>query len=240
MNRLFLAAALLPALLFSGCSWGWKSRRVTELEQQVEELQQSLDKSRADLKGVQDSHAREVKRLMAEKEKSVHRVEQEKTREADELVEAQRRLAKSLQKELGDAQAQLAMTERGLVLTFLDEVFFDSGKSVVKPEAYGVLEKVATVLKNTVPHSSVAVEGHTDNEPIKVSNWRSNWELSSARALAVVHHFIDKEGLTPDRVRAVGFGEYHPVASNDAPEGRRQNRRVEVVILPKVLKKVKE
>ena len=132
------------------------------------------------------------------------------------------------------------MTERGLVLTFLDEIFFDSGKAVIRIEATPILEKVATVLRQTVPDSSVAVEGHTDNEPIKYSAWRSNWELSSARALAVVHHFIDREGLEPDRIRAVGFGEHHPVTSNDTPEGRRQNRRVEVVILPKQLKVKKE
>ena len=229
----FFAVLLAMAVAMSGCSWGWKSRRVTELEQENEQL-------KGQLKSIQDAHAREVDRLMVEKEKSVRRVEQEKTRETDDLVEAQRRLAQSLKKELGDAQAQLAMTERGLVLTFLDEVFFDSGKSVLKPEAAPVLEKVAVVLKETVPDSPVAVEGHTDNEPIKYSGWRSNWELSSARALSVVHHFIDQEGLTPDRVRAVGFGEYHPVASSDTPEGRRQNRRVEVVILPKALKKIKE
>jgi len=84
------------------------------------------------------------------------------------------------------------------------------------------------------------VEGHTDNEPIKYSGWRSNWELSSGRALAVVHYLIDKRNLEPDRIRAVGFGEFQPVASNDAPEGRRQNRRVEIVILPAAIKKVKE
>ncbi len=106
-------------------------------------------------------------------------------------------------------------------------------------EMFRLVVQEATVLKETVPDSPVAVEGYTDNEPIKYSGWKSNWELSSARALAVVHYFIDRQGLDPVRLRAVGFGEHHPVASNDAPEGRRQNRRVEVVILPKDLKKSK-
>lgn len=257
MNRflyfLFSVFYLLSsAFWFSGC--GWKSRRVIELEQQVDRLKgqmteaekarqallESLDKARGDLSSAQQAHAREVERLTAEREKSVRRVEQKKVREADEMVEAQRQLAESLKKELGDAQAKLAMTERGLVLTFLDEIFFDSGKAIIRPEAAPVLEKVGKVLQETVPDSPVAVEGHSDNEPIRVSGWRSNWELSSARALAVVHHFIDREGLSPERVRAVGFGEYQPVTSNDTPEGRRQNRRVEIVILPKILQKVKE
>lgn len=231
---------LVLTLGVGGCGWGQKNRRIAELEGRVEELQGSLDKASVQLDSARQAHAQEVERLKLEKEKTVRQVEQQKTREANELVEAQRQLAEGLKKELGDAQAKLAMTERGLVLTFLDEIFFDSGKSEVKPEAFPILEKVSRVLRETVPDSPVAVEGHTDNQPIIYSGWKSNWELSSARALAVVHHFIDKEGLSPDRVRAVGFGEYHPVASNDTPEGRRQNRRVEVVILPKALKKVKE
>ena len=203
-------AILLFAALLSGCSSAWKSPREKNLETEVVRLQ-------ADLNRRQD----------------------EKTRENQELLRAQEQLAESLKKELGEAQAKLAMTERGLVLTFLDEIFFDSGKAEIKPEGSGTLEKVTTVLKETVPDSSIAVEGHTDNEPIKYSGWKSNWELSTARALAVLHYFGESKELDPSRLRAVGYGEYHPVASNETPEGRRQNRRVEVVILPKALKKVK-
>ncbi len=243
-KNLSLLLFVLGIALLSGCGMAEKTRRIASLEEQVNQLRGQLDQAEkahdAEVARLRDVHAREIERWRQERENAVKQVAEEKEQEADELVEAQRRLAESLKKELGDAQAKLAMTERGLVLTFLDEIFFDSGKSVIKTEAFPVLEKVGTVLRETVPDSPVAIEGHTDNEPIKYSGWRSNWELSSARALAVVHHFVDREGMTPDRIRAVGFGEYHSVASNDTPEGRRQNRRVEVVILPKTLKKVKE
>ncbi len=255
-----IAIALIAASLLSGCSWKWKSKRMTELETQAEQLKGQLaeaerarmalldaqEKARKDLSRAQEAHAREVERLMAEREKAIRLAEKEKAREADqkirevdELAQAQRQLAESLKKELGDARAKLAMTERGLVLTFLDEIFFDSGKAVVKPEGEQALQKVAAVLKETVPDSPVAVEGHTDNEPIRYSGWKSNWELSSARALAVVHYFTGQQGVPPERLQAVGFGEYHPVGENDTAESRRQNRRVEVVILPKELKKEK-
>ncbi len=244
----YLLLAILP-----GCAWGWKSARERQLEVEVEQLKGEIaqaEKSRKDLVGsvdrlqaeltrLQNERAREIQRLMEEKERATRLAVQEKQKESNELLEAQKQLAEGLKKELGDAQAKLEMTQRGLVLTFLDEIFFDSGKAVIMAGGIQTLEKVAKVLKETVPDSPIAVEGHTDNVPIKYSGWRSNWELSSGRALAVVHYLIDQQGLKPGRLQAIGFGEFHPVFPNETAEGRRQNRRVEIVILPKAIQKVK-
>jgi chemotaxis protein MotB len=131
------------------------------------------------------------------------------------------------------------MMEKGLVITFVADVLFDSGKAKIKSEAYPILDKVAVVLKKNVPQLNVGIEGHTDNQPIKFSGWKSNWELSTARALSVLHYLVDQKGIIPERLSAMGYGEYSPVASNDTKEGRQMNRRVEVVILPQ-LTKVKE
>jgi len=155
------------------------------------------------------------------------------------LERARRELARAFKSELEEYQAKLEMTERGLVLTFLAEVFFGSGKAEVRPQGKEVLDKVAKVLKEDVPDSPVAIEGHTDSDPIKHSDWKSNWELSTARALAVLHYFIDEGGVAPDKLSAVGYGEYRPVASNETADGKKKNRRVEIVILPSKLKKVK-
>ncbi|MGE5280688.1 MAG: OmpA family protein [Deltaproteobacteria bacterium] len=155
------------------------------------------------------------------------------------LDRARRDLTSAFQKELGEYKAKLEMTERGLVLTFLAEVFFNSGQAEIRTQGKEILDKVAKVLKDDVPDSLVAVEGHTDSEPIVRSGWKSNWELSTARALAVLHYFIDQDGITPERLSAVGYGEYHPVASNETAEGKKKNRRVEIVILPSQMKKVK-
>jgi chemotaxis protein MotB len=155
------------------------------------------------------------------------------------LLDAQKSLEAQLKEELAEYKTKLAMTERGLVVSFLAEVFFDSGKAVIKEEGKKALQKVAEVLNNEAKESPVAVEGHTDNDPIKYSGWKSNWELSSARALAVLHYFIDTCGVAPERLSANAYGQYHPVASNDTDEGKQTNRRVEIVILPP-LEKVKE
>jgi len=157
----------------------------------------------------------------------------------DALNQAKKILAEQLSQEIKDKQVKLQMMEKGLVITFLTDILFDSGKAKIKPEVYSALDKVVKVLKENVPNLNVGIEGHTDNRPIKFSGWKSNWELSTARALSVLHFLIDEKGIEPERVSAIGYGEYRPVASNDTKEGRHLNRRVEIVILPQ-LKKVKE
>ena len=107
-------------------------------------------------------------------------------------------------------------------------VLYSSGSAELEIEAFTPLKKLAKVLQALPNH--IDVEGHTDNLPIKTSVFPSNWELSASRAASVVHLFT-KEGIPPTRLAAIGFGEFRPVASNDTVLGRRQNRRVKVVVL---------
>lgn len=160
------------------------------------------------------------------------RLKNQKMAEIDQLQETQEALRQRLQKELQDKQVKLEMAEKGLVVTFVGDVLFDSGKATIRPEAQETLTKIASVIREKVSDRSIGVEGHTDNEPIKLSGWKSNWELSTGRATSVLH-FLENQGVNPRRLVAAGYGEYQPVADNDSAEGRRQNRRVEIVILPK-------
>jgi chemotaxis protein MotB len=161
---------------------------------------------------------------------------QQLSSELDELAQAKKLLESRLEQEIADKEVSLKMAERGLVITFVADILFDSGKDKVRPEAYPVLDKVARVLSENIPDYNIGIEGHTDNVPIKHSGWKSNWELSSARALSVLHYLVDQKGLAPVRVQAVGYGEYRPVDTNDTAAGRKANRRVEIVVLPKVTK----
>jgi len=158
------------------------------------------------------------------------------SQQLDELNQAKKLLEERLSQEIKDKQVRLQMMEKGLVITFVADVLFDSGKAKLKSEAVSGLDKVASVLKENVPDLNVGIEGHTDNVPIRHSAWKSNWELSTARALSVLHYLVDDKGVSPDRISAIGYGEYRPVASNDDREGRQMNRRVEVVILPQLTK----
>ncbi len=149
-----------------------------------------------------------------------------------ELERAKEELEKRLQDEINNKQVKVEMQGKGLVITFVSEVLFDSGKAKLRKASHAKLDKVADVLNTTVADLNVGIEGHTDNQPIKKSGWKSNWELSTARALSVLHYLSDKNVAEP-RLAAIGYGEYKPVVSNDTKEGRQKNRRVEIVILPK-------
>ncbi len=154
----------------------------------------------------------------------------------DELSRSKALLEQKLGGEINDKQVKLQMMDKGLVITVVGDLLFDSGKTKIRPEAHSLLEKVSSVLKDNMAKFNVGIEGHTDNVPIKHSGWKTNWELSTARALSVLHYLVNDQGLSPERLSAIGYGEYSPVASNETKDGRKQNRRVEIVILPNVTK----
>lgn len=119
--------------------------------------------------------------------------------------------------------------ERGVVITVADKYFFESGAAGLKENSREVLDTIASaLLKNP---NMIRIEGHTDNIPIKNQTFPSNWELSSSRAINVVKYFIDNHNIKPERISAIGYAENKPVATNDAPEGRAKNRRVDIVLL---------
>lgn len=206
---------ILVSLVFSGCSITIQKGRRSDLEK-IQSLNYEIDALNARLAELQE----------------------EREKEASELEKAKKILEKQLEKEIGAKDVRLEMAERGLAIIFLAEVLFDSGKANIRSEALPVLDKLAKVLKESIGGRNIGIEGHTDNEPIKYSGWKSNWELSTARATSVLHYLVDEKGIAPTRVAATGYGEYRPVAKNDDPEGRRQNRRVEIVVLPKNIEKI--
>ncbi|MFA4853910.1 MAG: OmpA family protein [Candidatus Omnitrophota bacterium] len=161
---------------------------------------------------------------------------EELSAQLDELSRSKSMLEQKLSQEINDKQIKLQMMEKGLVITVVGDLLFDSGKAKIRTEAYPLLDKVSAILKDNMAQFNVGIEGHTDNIPIKHSGWKSNWELSTSRALSVLHYLVKDQGVSPERLSAIGYGEYRPVASNDSRDGRKQNRRVEIVILPNVTK----
>ena len=153
--------------------------------------------------------------------------------EAQRLREAKSLLERRLSSEIASDQLAVGFDERGLVVRVMDRILFDSGFAELRPEAFSLLDKVATVLNEDLGGQPVGIEGHTDNAPIQQSNWKDNWDLSLARARSVLAYLVHERGLDPNRVTASGYGEYRPIASNDTLDGRQQNRRVEVVVLPR-------
>ena len=161
---------------------------------------------------------------------------EELSAQLDELLRSKSMLEQKFGQEINDKQIKLQMMEKGLVITVVGDLLFDSGKSKIRLEAYPLLDKVSLILKDNMAQFNVGIEGHTDNAPIKLSGWKSNWELSTARALSVLHYLVKDQAIAPERLSAIGYGEYRPVDSNETVDGRKQNRRVEIVILPNISK----
>ncbi|MFY9174732.1 MAG: flagellar motor protein MotB [Peptococcia bacterium] len=154
--------------------------------------------------------------------------------ETEKLEGLKEELAEYLADQGIAANVALSVEERGLVIRLQDSVLFESSKADILPASRQILSEVGRVLLNT--ENNVRIEGHTDNLPINTPRFPSNWELSTSRATNVLR-FLIEEGISPDRLSAVGYGEYHPIASNDIAEGRQKNRRVDIVILRDSLRK---
>ncbi|WP_022835656.1 OmpA/MotB family protein [Salisaeta longa] len=145
----------------------------------------------------------------------------------------------NLQQRINELQRKLTsnVARRGETVRILStDVYFKSGSADLTPTGVDKLAEVAATIKQQYPQRVIRVEGFTDNKPIGdrlKSIYPSNWELSAARAAAVVRHFRWTHNIDPVRMEVVGYGQFHPVASNDTAEGRSKNRRVRVAVMPK-------
>jgi chemotaxis protein MotB len=170
-------------------------------------------------------------------ERSSTELRQEVAKKEGELARlhsAQDALLSELEQEIADKQVQVERVRDQLRVEMVDEVLFDSGESALKPAGITILKKVGGVLKKTEGRS-IQVQGHTDNVPIRgalAQRFPTNWELSAARATNVVRFLQDEVGVDPSVLSATARSEYQPRASNETEEGRRQNRRIEILLGP--------
>ena len=176
------------------------------------------------------------KQKISELKAKIDDLEVQRQKEREELEAAKRMLEKKLGSEIADESISLRMDDKGLVIILSDDILFDSGKAEVKKGAYPILDKVSAVIRTKVPDKNIGISGHTDNVPIKHSGWKSNWELSTARATNVLY-YLEKKKISPSRLSATGYGKHRPIVSNDTEGGRAKNRRVEILILPEFVEK---
>ena len=146
-----------------------------------------------------------------------------------ELMPSLKRLTTDLKKEIADGKIQLSLEQRGLVISLKQAAFFPSGEDGVANDSYTSIEKVAEVIKK-MPNP-VRLEGHTDAVPIHNSRYRSNWELSAARSIAMLEILDTRFGVPRTQMAISGYAESKPIASNETDEGRAQNRRVDILIM---------
>ncbi len=158
--------------------------------------------------------------------------EQEKARlieDRDRLENARR----SMEERLQGSGASVRIKEGKISVMLPSSILFNSGQTKLKKAAKSSLTKVCNVLKKDFPNATIRIEGHTDSDPLKRTKnvYKSNWELSALRASNVLHYLVDSCRLDPKKLYIAGFGKHQPVASNKKKEGKKKNRRVEIVIL---------
>ena len=138
-----------------------------------------------------------------------------------------------MQEEIRTGKIQVRLEPRGLVVSLLQAAFFPSGGDTLDPNSFSSIAKVATVLRD-LPNP-VRLEGHTDSVPIHTSRFRNNWELSVARSITMLDVLYNRFEIPEERFAVAGYGDTAPIASNDTEEGRARNRRVDIVILNRLM-----
>lgn len=198
------------------------------LEEQVKAGENNLSGKQQELRDTQAKMAA-LQALNDELSKSKKQLEQAK-QELEKKSAEYEQLAGSLKGEIESGKIELSELKGKMTVKLHDKILFASGSATLGREGKEALSKIADAFKN-LNGKVIRVEGHTDNVPIGTDVFPTNWELSTARALAVVR-FLQDKGVDPTRLAAAGYSQYQPVASNDTPEGRSQNRRIEIVLAP--------
>jgi len=156
--------------------------------------------------------------------------------QTERLSQAQRTLRSGLSGYIAQKKLGIKLDQKRIILQLSDQILFDSGSEIIKPNGLEVLKRLGNILHPKMDQFELQICGHTDNVPIKYSKktrFSNNWELSAARAVSVVNFFVSDMGLPPARMSAMGYGEHRPIASNENIAGRARNRRIEIVIVPR-------
>lgn len=155
--------------------------------------------------------------------------------ELDRMEKQANELEKQLEDEIRKGEIRLKKFHDKLIINIDDRISFDSGSAELKKEILPALGKIANILES-YPEYKIMVEGHTDNVPIKTRQFRNNWQLSTERALSVLGYLLRKKELNRSRFGAAGYGEYNPIVPNNSAANKALNRRVDIVVIPRVTK----
>ena len=229
----WLGVLLALLVVAAGLFYVWRHQPLQEAleaaQRQAADQGRELAALRAragDLEAIRD----QLQRTSSELKEQV----EAKEKELAALRSTQDELVEGLKKEIADKQVQVERVRDQLRVEMVDEILFDSGEAVIKPAGLEVLRRVGAILKR-VQGRRIEVQGHTDNVPIVgqlAKRFPTNWELSAARATNVARFLQDEAKIDSALLSAAGFSEYRPRAPNDSEEGRRRNRRIEILLGP--------
>jgi chemotaxis protein MotB len=242
MSRFHIAAlsALLVTTALAGCAGDDQARQAAL--QDLQKQKQLLAERDRELE-VRDHEIRELKGRVADAElgrQGAQKALANATKSMEDLARAQalaearaaqfRKLVAGFRKMIDAGKLKVEVRDNRMIVSVGDKILFDPGKTQLKKEGAETLKEVTNVLKE-VEGRDFQVAGHTDNVPIRSARFRSNWDLSTARAVEVVNYLV-ASGMQPSRLSAAGYGDQAPVGPNDTADGRTKNRRIEITLMP--------
>ncbi|MGA1824606.1 MAG: OmpA family protein [bacterium] len=220
---------------------------VVRLQSEREQLRENIESSENKIKNIKKENekivaingekTREINELwdrIAATEKEKIQIQKSKKDEVEKVSKTYGDMLNQMKAEIEKGQITITELKGKLTVNMLDAILFDSGQSDIRSEGLEVLQKVVDVLKQA-KDKDIRVEGHTDNVKIIGAlsrKYPTNWELSAARAINVTK-YLHNHGIDPAILSATAFGEHKPVTSNDSDEGRAQNRRIEIILVPR-------
>jgi chemotaxis protein MotB len=228
LSRLFFVAALLLAGLAAWLYWSYGEKLREEIS--------GIDDKNRELVLENERLKEHVGYLTQRLDEEITKVSREKEEEMARVKATHDDMVKTLQKEIEQGQVKVTQLADRLSLNIVDKILFPSGEDQITEAGKGVLLRVGEVLAQA-KDKIIRIEGHTDNVPTGKplrERFPTNWELSTARATNVVRFLQEEAKIDPNSLEAVGMGQYRPIASNKTPAGRSQNRRIEIVLYPKV------
>ncbi|MFW6049564.1 MAG: OmpA family protein [Myxococcota bacterium] len=233
LHHLWLPLAAL-ALAACGNELEEENARLQDELSQLSQDHQQAESRLAELQRENEELRKRVEAMGLSQEDLEEQLEEVRQREAAQRarLESFRKMLAQFRKLIEAGKLKVKIVRGKMIVELPEGVLFDSGKAELKSEGEETLKQVAEVLAE-IPDREYLVAGHTDNVPIRSRRYPSNWELSAARGVNVAKYLAD-HGLSEDRIAAAGYADTEPVASNDSEEGRAQNRRIEIVLMPNV------
>lgn len=202
--------------------------RITALSAQNEDLANRLRALGQEVEGL-ESERGSLRSSLEETQRALEELRARERQQQARLATFRQMLAR-FQSMIDSGRLRVRIVRNRMLIELSDNILFDSGDDALKPEGRDALSQIAQVLQ-TIQDREFQVVGHTDNIPIRSRRFASNWELSAARAVNVAR-FLIEQGMSAERISAAGYADTQPVASNSTPEGRAQNRRIEIVLMP--------
>ncbi|MDH3604067.1 MAG: OmpA family protein [Candidatus Tectomicrobia bacterium] len=207
-----------------------------DLTQQLQQTSETLQNTERKLQQAEEARAQSEAELAELQGR--YATLQTDAEERRSLLALQRNIEQELKEQIANQSVKIETLEGKLKVSFIDRILFRTGSAKINAQGRETLLKVADLVRQDTDHL-IMVEGHTDDVPIGIElqpTFPTNWELSTARATAVVRFLHDQGDIAPQRLSASGYSYYRPVASHETEEGRRQNRRIEILLVPSKLR----